>query len=462
MDFQTLSITTTAKGDYEITFKATDKLGHESTLPYAWTSVECIYDNVTPANNPSESPDFTQGTKTRVCQNDDTWAVWTYACTSDAYRLNVGETACITCPIGKYLSATNSDDCTAVSGNQASLANDHRVTECTSSEIVKDDKSACMSNACVPAVTNGVGKITTEGGPCQVSSCVLGYYKDPDADNDVACIAVTDTPGKYSPAARMDALDCTPKPKNSVWEYTALKQADATCDWGCAGGFTKDDDACHKTSEDCDIMVKISDTDTKIGRGTKTYQAASNDYTACGSATDCEEGYVNDSGNCRAPVQQPVQNGKNQYADNANSDAETVCPKGIPSTGTWVTLVGGMTQAEACDFTCPTGDVRDVTNRTCTPVNRGQYVDSGGNSVKNCNDGATDTDAWTAREANAWAEDQSGVGSAEACKVECLAPKVWTSSAQIACIALGTGQYEDSDGVVQNCWMIATMTVPLN
>ena len=69
--------------------------------------VECIY-NADPKNTASGS--ITDGTKTRDCKNDDTWADWTYACTSDASRLNADNTGCITCPIGKYLS-DGSDGC---------------------------------------------------------------------------------------------------------------------------------------------------------------------------------------------------------------------------------------------------------------------------------------------------------------------------------------------------------------
>ena len=91
---------------------------------------------------------------------------------------------------------------------------------------------------------------------------------------------------------------------------------------------------------------------------------------ACGSATDCETGYVNDSGNCRAP------SADGKYAD-AN-DAEKSCPV-KPSGATWVSVTGGMTQAEACDFTCAVGEIKtnSGSTRTCASPGTGVYVVSG-------------------------------------------------------------------------------------
>ena len=126
----------------------------------------------------------------------------------------------------------------------------------------------------------------------------------------------------------------------------------------------KDDKACHETTVVCNIMTVVR---TKIGTGTQTYQAASDNYSVCGSATDCETGYVNDSSTCRAPSA----NGK--YAD-AN-DAEKSCPV-KPSGATWVSVTGGMTQAEACDFTCVVGEIKtnSGSTRACATPGTGIYV----------------------------------------------------------------------------------------
>ena len=121
-----IKVDTTQAGAYKIFFKAADTLDHTSSFTYAWEKVECIAGNV-------ENPSFTDGTKTRTCGNNNEWPNWIITCTD------------------------------------------------SSSQIVKTDKSGCISNACDPVVTHGVGKITIEGGACQVSSCILGYYKDPDA-----------------------------------------------------------------------------------------------------------------------------------------------------------------------------------------------------------------------------------------------------------------------------------------
>ena len=88
----------------------------------------------------------------------------------------------------------------------------------------------------------------------------------------------------------------------------------------------------------------------------------------------------------------------------------------------------------------------------------GQYEDSD-QVVQSCwtDDNNADTDdsalELTSRGgATDWAATQSDVRLPANCKVECPAEKVWTSAAQIACIALSKGQYEDSDKVVQSCW----------
>ena len=188
-----------------------------------------------------------------------------------------------------------------------------------------------------------VGTYTT----CQVSSCIAGYYKDPNAE---ACIQVGANSGKYSPVGDATLHDCSIKPSNSDWVMTAGADDSGDCNWNCDGDYTEDNGACHETTVACNIESG----GTKIGTGTQTYQAASDNYSTCSSATDCETGYVNDSGTCRAP------SADGKYAD--TNDAEKSCPA-KPGGATWVSVTGGMTQATACDFTCLRGSENQSGNQ---------------------------------------------------------------------------------------------------
>ena len=55
-----IKVDTTQVGDYEITFKFADKLGHTNFISYPWKKVECIAGKV-------DAPSFTDGVKTRTC-----------------------------------------------------------------------------------------------------------------------------------------------------------------------------------------------------------------------------------------------------------------------------------------------------------------------------------------------------------------------------------------------------------
>ena len=203
---------------------------------------------------------------------------------------------------------------------------------------------------------------------CEVTSCIAGYYKDPNTE---ACIQVGANLGKYSPANDATLHDCSVKPSNSGWVMGAGADDSGDCNWNCDGDYTEDNGACHETTVACNIESG----GTKIGTGTQTYQAASDNYSTCSSATDCETGYVNDSGTCRAP------SADGKYAD--TNDAEKSCPA-KPGGATWVSVTGGMTQATACDFTCPSGEVKtnQGINRTCATPGTGVY--SVGGRPNNC------------------------------------------------------------------------------
>ena len=138
-----------------------------------------------------------------------------------------------------------------------------------------------------------VGAYTT----CQVTSCIAGYHKDPNTE---ACIQVGANLGKYSPVDDATLYDCSAKTANSDWVMTAGASQSSECNWDCDGDYTEDDRACHETTVGCDIMSGGTGS-TKIGTGTKTYQSSTDNYSACGSATDCETGYVLKNGGCHVP-----------------------------------------------------------------------------------------------------------------------------------------------------------------
>ena len=272
-----------------------------------------------------------------------------------------------------------------------------------------------------------VGTYTT----CQVSSCIAGYYKDPNTE---ACIQVGANSGKYSLANDATLHDCSVKPANSDWLMGAGADDSGDCNWNCDGDYTEDNGTCHETNVVCDIESG----GTKIGTGTKTYQTSTDNYSACGSATDCETGYVNDSGNCRAP------SADGKYAD--TNDAEKSCPA-KPGGATWVSVTGGMTQATACDFTCPTGEIKtnSGSTRTCASPGTGVYVVNGVDH--NCwASGSNSAAELTNRGgASGWVSPQptTVITAADCQLVGCTANGKVLNAAKTQCVNLPNRHYKD-------------------
>ena len=360
---------------------------------------------------------------------------------STHYGVNAAGTGCITCPAGEHLV---SGACTTVQGNYVSAASDITQKECTGTLIPKNDKSNCISNVC--PIKDGTGTLNVEGGTCHLKSCGAGYYEHPDKQNHPnKCITVPANLGKYSPASNKSAIDCSPdKPADSDWVMTAGASQSSDCNWDCKSTHTEDTNVCYLTTQVCAIE---NSSKNKIGTGTQAYTAnTQGTYGTCSSATDCETGYVLKNGGCHVPST----NGK--YAN--SQDEETSCPA-KPSVATWVTVAGGMTKAQACDFTCPNNKPMKTNSgntRTCVAPGRGKFF--AGGSEQNCWQGQADSaTALTQRGgASGWAGDQTGVISAAECKVAgCSAADKVLNTAKTGCVDLTTGHYKKTDHTESSC-----------
>ena len=261
-----LTLPTSTKGDYEITFKATDKLDHASTpsQSYAWESVACIYNSDSKSNPIDKDDTFSPGDKTRACTARDEWGDWTITCDSvSGYRINNGNTACITCGGGQYLQA-GSDSCTGVTDNSGkySPANNVNLLDCNGKPDDYSDWNYVASNQ-LSADCNW--------------DCQTGYVKDGST-----CRAPrqdSDGNNQYADADNNnDEKVCPSKPASATWVAAPL-----------TGGLTKDQ-ACDFTCPLNQIKTNSEDTRTCTPPGKGIYVVE-------GVSKDCGEAHASVSAN---------------------------------------------------------------------------------------------------------------------------------------------------------------------
>ena len=331
-------VPTPTVGDYEIAFRATDKLGHHSALTtYDWKKVNCL-----PTDPDDSDGTFMGGTKTRSCGNDGDWEDWDIVC-ADAldYGLNAAETACITCPAGEWLV---NGACATVDTNYISEADSILQEDCGSSHHPNAGKDDCVSNDCSSELVggHGVGQRTVHGGDCQLINCGEGYYED-NINAPDQCSQVGANSGKYSPDNDKSLLDCSPdNPAGSDWVHgSGIGQAG--CNWDCrAATHAEHDGACYANTRDCDIMAEDGDgVTTKIGEGSQAYTAGTaGDYGTCENATSCVEAthtfhdktcYANSRACTAGELPPHATSGTRAYTSNGNyaiSCVVTACGEG--------------------------------------------------------------------------------------------------------------------------------------
>ena len=262
-----LTLPTTTKGDYEITFKATDKLDHVSTSsqPYAWKRVVCVYNSDSKSNPTDEDDTFSLGDKTRACTASDKWGDWTITCT---------DPRCIICGGGQYLQA-GSDSCTGVTDNSGkySPANNVDLLDC---DAKPDDHSVWNYVA--------ANQLSAD---CNWD-CQSGYVKDgstcrtPKQDSDGN--------NQYADADNNNVeRGCPAKPTESDWvTLTGGMTKDEACAFDCHASHPNKDkanNACYAAVADCEP----NELPMGAAAGTKDYTSAGK-YGSC-KVKICRAGY---------------------------------------------------------------------------------------------------------------------------------------------------------------------------
>ena len=154
------------------------------------------------------------------------------SCEAGFYEKTTGSCSEVELGSGKYSPAN--DKGTTACSNTVTKPNTATWTNPTKSDEVGDctwacndgyarHLSACYTNTRVCDITDSISNKVGEGSQsyqpgtvgnytaCEVTSCIAGYYKDPNAQ---ACIQVGANLGKYSPANDMNTHDCSTKPTN--------------------------------------------------------------------------------------------------------------------------------------------------------------------------------------------------------------------------------------------------------
>ena len=212
---------------------------------------------------------------------------------------------------------------------------------------------------------------------------------------------------------------------------------------GCETGYTFDNDACHESETACSSQELIALHATK---GTKTYDSNANDYASCVMSA-CINGYVKDSGSCRAPS-------ANKYADSSGVERncnttpvidrilklggqavpvsdDNSCPftcvagsiknpqgnrtcdlcTGLPDHANWATPTQPVSSAISCPWECEAGSKKDLNNPVCNLPSKGNYFDTQG-SEQSC--------TGLPAHASGWADPTGPVASATGCPFTCI------------------------------------------
>ena len=241
---------------------------------------------------------------------------------------------------------------------------------------------------------------------------------------------------------------------------TKAKADDTGCDSCGSQVSAAGSDSCSDPNDGFYSNSGVETACTDIPNGAFTGHGGS---SATGCPFDCKTGFVKNGRSCRAP-------GQGHYADGG---VEKDCTPTTITDGTYITPSGGETQAQACEFTCVGGKVKNAADRQCDDAGEGVYVV---NSIDhNCwaddNDANTDSKAESAaelssRDGTAWAASQSGVIKAPDCKLaSCVEGHIFnnaktncspctgstvTNQGQTACVAPTLGHYSNS-GVEEDC-----------
>ena len=376
------------------------------------------------------------------------------SCEAGFYEKTTGSCSEVEAVSGKYSNANDAG--TTACSNTVTKPGTATWTNPIKSDDVGDCTWACNDgyarhlNACYvdtrvcdildsSSTTVGAGSQSYQPGTvgnytaCEVTSCIAGYYKDPNAQ---ACIQVGANLGKYSPANDMNTHDCSTKPTNSDWVMTAGADDSGDCNWDCDGDYTEDDGTCHETT----VVCNIESGGTKIGTGTQTYQAASDNYSVCGSATDCETGYVNNSGNLSCSQCQW------EVCRFAN-DAEKSCPAKPGGCNLGFCDRRNDPRHEACDFTCAVGEIKTNSGSTRACATPGTGIYSVGGNPHNCWTSGSDsaTELTNRGGASGWVNPQPNtVTTATQCQLSgCTANGKVLNASKTACVNLPDRHYKD-------------------
>ena len=247
---------------------------------------------------------------------------------------------------------------------------------------------------------------------------------------------------------------------------TKAKADDTGCDSCGSQVSAAGSDSCRDPNDGFYSNSGVETACTNIPNGAFTSHGGT---SPTGCTYTCNDGFVDGQHSspkvrsCRAP-------GQGHYADGG---VEKDCTPTTITDGTYITPSGGETQAQACEFTCVGGKVKNAADRQCDDAGEGVYVV---NSIDhNCwaddNDANTDSKAESAaelssRDGTAWAASQSGVIKAPDCKLaSCVEGHIFnntktncspctgstvTNQGQTACVAPTLGHYSNS-GVEEDC-----------
>ena len=201
---------------------------------------------------------------------------------------------------------------------------------------------------------------------------------------------------------------------------------------------------CYAKSQSCDFKVSVDGSNVKAGKGQQAYTSGSpGDYEDC-QATSCLSGWVLENSACRAPAQGKYVDDGSQEQDCSTTGFLSLPSDGgdsfITPTGGMTkeqacdfTCTSGNTRINIAGST-----------RECKVGGPGTYeLDDSG--TQNCwADGSTITAELDTRGATAWAMNQADVKAAENCQVAgCKAANQALNAGETKCTDLTSGQYKN-------------------
>ena len=257
--------------------------------------------------------------------------------------------------------------------------------------------------------------------------------------DDNACYATTVTCTDSALLTRLHATAATKTYSKSLNDYEDCIPTSSDCETG----YTFDNDACHELETTCSSQELSA---LHANAGTKTYDSNANDYASCVMSA-CINGYVKDSGSCRAPS-------ANKYADSSGVERncnttpviahvlklggqavpvsdDNSCPftcvagsiknpqgnrtcdlcTGLPDHANWATPTQPVSSASSCPWECEAGSKKDLNNPVCNLPSKGNYFNAQG-SEQSC------TGSLPAH-ASDWADPTGPVASETGCPFTC-------------------------------------------